>query len=45
VGLRNSAVTFQFEVAYSSPVCSASSKEEHSLCEEKNHDDPLVHLR
>lgn len=45
VGLRNSAVTFQIEVAHLSPVCSASSKDEHSVSEEKNVDEPLEQLR
>ena len=36
---------FQIEVGHSSPVCSASSKDEHSLGEGKKVDEPLDQLR
>ena len=45
VSLRNAAVTFQIEVTHSWPVCSASSKDEHSSGEAKNVDESLVQLR
>lgn len=45
VSLRNSAETFQMKVVHLSPVCSASSKDEHSSGEEKKVDETLVQLR
>ena len=44
-GLKECSCNLSIEVAHSWPVCSASSKDEHSSGEEKNVDESLAQLR